>query len=70
MEAADEAGDSDRWADLVLAATVPDLTALWEYDGTWNPIEIDHPGAISGNMLRYRRFRCAVHHGRENPLYR
>ena len=35
MEAADEAGDSDRWADLVLAATVPDLTALWEYDGTW-----------------------------------
>lgn len=47
MEEADEAGDSDRWAELVLAAAVPDVTAAWEYDGEWRQIEIDYLGAIS-----------------------
>jgi hypothetical protein len=53
IEAADEADDSDLWADLILAAAVPDRTTLWKYDGDWTQVEIDYPGTIT-EMLPYQ----------------
>jgi hypothetical protein len=46
LEAADEAGDDDLYAELLLQGSRPDRTALFAYDGRWRRVPLDYPGAV------------------------
>jgi len=46
MEAANNAGDADLLADLLLADVRPDRTALRIYDGRWRTLDFDYSGAV------------------------
>jgi hypothetical protein len=46
LEAADEAGDDDLYAELLLRGSRPDRTTLLAYDGRWGRLSLDFPAAI------------------------
>ncbi|PBB23655.1 hypothetical protein CK227_27090 [Mesorhizobium sp. WSM4308] len=46
MEAANNAGDADLLADLLLADVRPDRTTLRIYDGRWRTLDFDYSGAV------------------------